>query len=367
MRARLDALPSDSSPPRRHDLWLKRFLQHGKWKLDKAMELYLEMEAWRRECGADQILDKQPPVEHVNKVLPLDMIGFYPYSTDRIGRQIAWMRVGHVPWWRPLFEPLDEAIQSQLWMGEWLDADVAQRASDTGVWRERAVILVDLASLDWNYFQGLAGSGRSRRRGAMMSVAKYYPGIVDKAYIVNAPGFANKAWSVCKYFLSEALMDKAVMVVSAAEKAAMLEALGAENVPSSLGGTSRTPTMPVPEHIRMPDDGWEGVIEAWRPREITVGARDRHEEVLHVPPGGRLQWQWALTDSSIHFEVLRRDAGGGSEVVSPRQEVTFVADLDDPQQGEVAASTEASEIRLIWDNEASRFKAKSLLLRLTIL
>ena len=51
---------------------------------------------------------------------------------DKTGRLVIWMRTGHVPWWRSLFERTDEALRAQLWAGEWIYAQQAQLAKLTG-------------------------------------------------------------------------------------------------------------------------------------------------------------------------------------------------------------------------------------------
>jgi len=364
LRRRLDALPAKKAFPRRHDLWLKRFLAHCKWNVDKTFEAYCEMEAWRREVGADRVLQENPDgPDEALRVLQMDLIGFYPYSFCRSNRSISWMRVGHSPWWRSCFERTDLTLRAQLWMSEYHQQTVAQRAMETGVWRERAVVLVDLSALNFEYFQGVSSSSRSRKRGAGQTVAINYPGYVDRAYVLHAPGFANRAWSILKHFLSAALMEKAMMVGSKEELRQMLDDLGAENVPRSLGGQSDAPTAPLPGRLRMPPGGWDDVLRAWRPREICISKGSTHEEVLQVPAGGRCKWQWALTCASVSFQVSRAEAGGPTEVVEEMRECRF-DDVEDPVCGEAAAPAHrACEVRLLWSNESSMLRAKTLLLR----
>ncbi|CAK0853984.1 unnamed protein product, partial [Prorocentrum cordatum] len=273
----------------------------------------------RREVGADRVLQENPDgPDEALRVLQMDLIGFYPYSFCRSNRSISWMRVGHSPWWRSCFERTDLTLRAQLWMSEYHQQTVAQRAMETGVWRERAVVLVDLSALNFEYFQGVSSSSRSRKRGAGQTVAINYPGYVDRAYVLHAPGFANRAWSILKHFLSAALMEKAMMVGSKEELRQMLDDLGAENVPRSLGGQSDAPTAPLPGRLRMPPGGWDDVLRAWRPREICISKGSTHEEVLQVPAGGRCKWQWALTCASVSFQVSRAEAGG-RELGGPRR------------------------------------------------
>lgn len=347
--------------PKRHDLWFKRFLAHKKWNLEKAMAAYVDMEEWRREVGADHILREYPDGK-LNSVLPVDITGFYPYSVDKTGRLVIWMRTGHVPWWRSLFERTDEALRAQLWAGEWIYAQQAQLAKLTGIWHERAVVLVDLSDLDFNYFQGLSSCSRARRRGAQQTTAQYYPGVVDKAYLLHAPGFASPAWSVLKYFLSEKLMDKAQMVSSEAEMQQMLGDLGAANVPRSLGGTSDGPDLQLPVALMMPRNGWGEMLEAWKPREISIPARSTHHEIL-VAPGGSVSWQWALVGSSITFQVQRQTGTGATESVLQPTECHF-HDLEEPIFGRAMAQT-PTEFHFSWDNSASHW-SKKLLLRLEV-
>eukprot|EP00927_Polykrikos_kofoidii_P009207 TRINITY_DN13823_c0_g1_i2.p1 TRINITY_DN13823_c0_g1~~TRINITY_DN13823_c0_g1_i2.p1 ORF type:complete len:485 (-),score=81.48 TRINITY_DN13823_c0_g1_i2:68-1522(-) len=363
MRARIDALPESNAPPKRHDLWLKRFLVHGKWNLEKALKLYLEMEAWRRNVGADNVFDVAPDVK-LNKVLQMDTVGWYPYSEDRSGRTIIWMSVGLAPWWRALFERTDESLRAQLWNAENLDRLAEQRARRTGVWQERAVVLVDLSHLEWKYFKGLSGSSRARRRGEQQTVAQYYPGNLDAAYVINAPNFVNTAWKVVKCFLSAKLMEKAVVVNSTSRKNEMLKKLGAENVPRSLGGTSDALSIEMPQSLQMPRAGWGSVIQAWSPKEISIKPVAKHEEMLVVPPGKRARWQWALASGSVFFSVDRVVPGRGQVNVMAK-EGTF-NDLEEPIFGETSMVDVCTEVRFTWDNTASKKTSKTLFVRVEV-
>lgn len=364
MRQRLAMLPEDKAPPHRHDIWLKRYLAHGKWDLDKSVQLYTEMEAWRREVGAERILEDST-FAITNRVLPIDLVGMYPYSYDRLGRVVTWMRVGHVPWWRSLFERTPEAFQAQLWLSErYLDL-VEKKAQDSGVMRERAVVIVDLGELDLNYFKGLSGSSRARKRGTMQSCAKYYPGLVDKAYIVNAPGFANKAWTILKLFLSQELMDKAELITNDSDRATMLDALGVENIPRCFGGESDRATYPLPEHLMMPETGWASRLEAWRPQEVVIGTGSEHVEVRTLPPGAHIEWRWGLADLSIFFTVTHLQADDASEtVVVEKSEVSGVGDAE-PVHG-TFDSPSGGKVRFVWDNTQSRVRSKTIFLRLSV-
>eukprot|EP00438_Fugacium_kawagutii_P016465 Skav211458 [mRNA] locus=scaffold379:168349:173074:- [translate_table: standard] len=237
---------------KRHDLWMKRFLAHKKWNLEKAVTAYLEMEEWRRKVRADEILQDYPDGK-LNSVLPADMTGFYPYSVDKKGAQLR--------------------MQSMSWYGD----------SSGCVWRERAVVLVDLSHLDFNYFQGISSSTRARRRGTQQTTAQYYPGVVDKAYLLHAPSFASRAWNVLKFFLSEKLMEKAVLASSDEE---IEEEDG--------GGEEEEEVVVVNGGDGEGDDGKE---------EDFMRICAKHQETLEVTAGASVTWQWALVSSSINFQV----------------------------------------------------------------
>lgn len=356
--------------PERHDIWLKRFLAHGKWDLNKSLQLYEDMEAWRAQNGADTMLKRFPDGVGL-RTLPMDATSFEPYGLDNIGRPIAIMTPGYANWWRPLYEPMEEMCRAQIWITEENDRRATLQAAEAGVWRERGVVLVDLSKLELAFFQGMLGSGRARKRSKTARFhIKNYPGLVDKAYIMNAPGFVNKMWAVVKLVLSQSLMEKACLVTTAADKEAMLQDLGRENVPRYLGGTSDAATMPYPLHLRQPSEGWKPVIEAWRPRELPIAAGGRLDEVVHVPTGKSLRWQWALLKDSINFEVQVRSLPAGDfQPLKASREVTF-HDLEDPDIGETAApagaKSEGVEVRLSWDNSAWRMRSKTLILKLDI-
>ncbi len=343
-------------------VFLVRFLAHKKWNLEKALAAYLEMEEWRCSVGADDILQEFPD-GNMNRVLPVDMTGFYPYSVDKTGRLVIWMSTGHVPWWRSLFERTDEALRAQLWQGEWIYAQQAQLAKLTGIWHERAVVLVDLSHLDFNYFQGLSGSGRARRRGTQQTTAQYYPGVVDKAYLLHAPNFASRAWSILKIFLSEKLMDKAMLVSGATELEQMLEDLGAANVPRSLGGNSDAPDLQLPPPLMMPRDGWRSVLESWKPQEISIAAGAQHEEILVIEAGSSISWQWALVASSVTFVVKQKNLENEVDVVGPMEH--HFQDMEEPIFGSLTAER-PSEYRFLWENTSAHWSKRTLLLRLEV-
>jgi hypothetical protein len=152
------------------------------------------------------------------------------------------------------------------------------------------------------------------------------------------------------------------MVSSEAEMQQMLGDLGAANVPRSLGGTSDGPDLQLPVALMMPRNGWGEMLEAWKPREISIPARSTHHEIL-VAPGGSVSWQWALVGSSITFQVQRQTGTGATESVLQPTECHF-HDLEEPIFGRAMAQT-PTEFHFSWDNSASHW-SKKLLLRLEV-
>lgn len=370
MRKRIDALPAKQRPPtKRHDLWLKRYLAHASWKIDKAMKLYIEFEEWRLFEGAETILKRLPHGQI--PVLPGDFMQYIPWGTDRIGRTIYVMSVGWWPWWRQLFELHDDMIQAQIWLAEWMDHLAEKHAHETGEWRERSVILMDLSRLDRTYFMGLAGNSRVRARSHLTGKpASYYPGIIDKAYIINAPSFATKMFSVFKMVLSASLVEKANILSSAADRAKMLEDLGIENVPEVCGGNSKAPDNSLlPRHLQMPADGWKAWEEQKKkmlPTEQVIAAGATFEKILDIPKGGRAKWRWVLHDNSICFQVSQRNEDAKDfDVISEMAEVAFNG-VEDPQVGSSPAPPGGGEIRLTWDNSSARYYGKTLLFQVEV-
>jgi hypothetical protein len=196
-----------------------------------------------------------------------------------------------------------------------------------------------------------------------MTTAQYYPGLMDKAYILKAPGFAGKAWTILKAFLSKELMEKAVMVTNTDEVRSMLTDLGADNVPQFFGGTSTKASFPLPDYLLMPSEGWSETIKAWRPRDIRIAKGERHVETISVPAGGRVRWQFALWEHSILFEISASHSGDEFTVLRPQEEVCF-SGVAEPLYGETLAPAGGGDIRFTWDNSMSKWLAKNLILRI---
>merc|ERR1712217_260528 len=138
-----------------------------------------------------------------------------------------------------------------------------------------------------------------------------------------------------------------------------------ENVPRELGGKRDAPEIQLPGHLQLPSDGWTSRIESWRPRDIAIGS-EGHQELVSLPAGGTVSWQWALIAGTITFEVSVISNCGEELIVVPRKEWTF-SDCEEPVHGELSRQDLIGKLRFVWQNGTGRFKPKTLLLRLEVI
>ena len=100
----------------------------------------------------------------------------------------------------------------------------------------RGTIIMDIKGAPLTQFQKI----RSVIENVSKISSNYYPETLSKMFIINAPALFTAVWKIIKAFLDERTSSKIEILGSNYEKH-LLEAIDAENLPSSLGGTCNCP------------------------------------------------------------------------------------------------------------------------------
>jgi hypothetical protein len=68
----------------------------------------------------------------------------------------------------------------------------------------------------------------------------YYPEMLGKMFIINAPMLFTAVWSVVKQMLDEVTVNK-IQILGSGYKSTLLQTIEAENLPDFLGGSCKCP------------------------------------------------------------------------------------------------------------------------------
>eukprot|EP00250_Pteridium_aquilinum_P011251 c19936_g2_i1 orf=233-1192(+) len=214
------------------DADLLRFLRARSFDLAKAKAMYEAMIDWRKEIGADTIIQsfQFPERKAIKELYP-----HFHHKTDKFGRPIYVERVGHLQ----LEEILKITTMDRMLMyhiKEWeilIDWKFPACSKKAG-----QMIMQSLTILD---VKGVAMKAMNKQvRSFIQKITKidqdYYPEYLGKMFIVNAPTAFKAVWAVIKPWLDKRTQKK-IEVHGSNFTSKLLELVDAENLPEFLGGS----------------------------------------------------------------------------------------------------------------------------------
>eukprot|EP00345_Euplotes_harpa_P001804 CAMPEP_0168331946 /NCGR_PEP_ID=MMETSP0213-20121227/8658_1 /TAXON_ID=151035 /ORGANISM="Euplotes harpa, Strain FSP1.4" /LENGTH=362 /DNA_ID=CAMNT_0008335863 /DNA_START=26 /DNA_END=1114 /DNA_ORIENTATION=- len=220
-----------TSDTRYDDYYLLRFLRARQFKLDKALKMFKDFLDWRVEYRADEaiVLYKCPNIPEARK---LYQHGYH--GVDRVGR----------PFYidQPCKFDIDELLQVvtkdelyTYYVREYeklLHIRFPACSALTGTKIEQSFSLLSIEGFTMGK---LKEKSREFVKIAISIGRDYYPEIMAKMYIVNAPFLFKGAWAIFKPFIDEKTRDKISIVGSGFQKD-LFKYVDPSNVPAELGG-----------------------------------------------------------------------------------------------------------------------------------
>jgi len=232
---------SDAGPPIiiiSDDNCLRRFLRARKHDILKAKNMVLNTLKWRQEVGVDEIFTSFDFHEKI------DFHANYPegfYCTDRNGRPVYVQQPGNIDcaklW---TFTDLDRTIKYHISQQEKYVRRIAPSAGIVSNGdRFQSLVLIDLEGVG---VSTITGEVRTIM-GKVMSIDQdYYPELMYKALIVNAPTSFRVIWSMVKYLLDARTQAK-IEVLPVDYVPELLKHIAPENLMEKYGGTNKEPLM----------------------------------------------------------------------------------------------------------------------------
>ncbi|XP_072950845.1 phosphatidylinositol/phosphatidylcholine transfer protein SFH9-like [Typha angustifolia] len=227
----------DLLPPRHDDYYaMRRFLKARGFNIEKAISMWSEMLHWRREFGADTIL-QDFVLDELEEVLLYYPHGFH--GVDRDGRPIYIERLGKAdPNKLMNVTTIERFLKYHVQALERLFVEkypacsaAANRHIDT------VITILDVQGVNWVSVGKLA-------HDIVLRIHKIdgdnYPEILHKMFIVNAGSGFKLLWNALRGFIDPRTSAK-IQVLGDKYHSTLLELIDASQLPKFLGGSCSCP------------------------------------------------------------------------------------------------------------------------------
>eukprot|EP00889_Picochlorum_renovo_P007378 jgi/Picre1/34408/NNA_001877.t1 len=284
--------------PRFDDYYLRRFLRARQHDLKKAMEMFLAHLEWRKEFGADTILEDFLFHERES------FLALYPqgyHKVDRLGRPIYIQHLGQINM-KALknITTIDRMIRYHVQEYERAIKYIFPACSRAkGMHISQTLAILDLKGVGLRHLSGEVKTILSTITGIDQA---NYPETLGKTLIINAPAVFRAIWTIVKPMLDPRTQAK-IEVCPSNYMSVLTKWVDVESIPSYLGGKSTGSLIDDvgpwndPELIHEIDDEWEG--------KHTVVDDDTYQHNESVPVQIEEEED---EDHEFHDVMVRRDS-----------------------------------------------------------
>ncbi|ORX89360.1 hypothetical protein K493DRAFT_318749 [Basidiobolus meristosporus CBS 931.73] len=217
-------------PERHDDYCLLRFLRARKFNLPATKSMFVTYEKWRQEFQVDDVVKnfKFTEAAEVQKIYPR----FY-HKTDKEGRPIYIEQLGKLESKKLLAVTNEERLtKDHIISYETLINKIFPACSaKAGHHVETSCTIIDLKGASLVHFPQVAGIIKR----ISVIAQNYYPELLGRMFIINAPLLFSSIWKLIVPFLDEATVKK-IFIVGSSYKSKLVEYIDPENIPSFLHG-----------------------------------------------------------------------------------------------------------------------------------
>ncbi|KAJ3197532.1 hypothetical protein HK101_002835 [Irineochytrium annulatum] len=283
-------------PEKHDDHLLLRFLRARKFQLPLAKQMFIACEDWRKEYGTATLRDtlEFPEYPIVKKFYPR-----YYHKTDKLGRPLYVEKFGVLDVTQLFSVTTDERmLKNHVYEYEKLvQYRLPACALKAGRHLEQSCVIMDLKGVSLSMFPSIYGIVKK-----VSSIAQdYYPEMLGKMFVINAPMLFSGVYSVCKPMLDEVTVNK-IYIMGSNYKSQLLEFIDADCLPEYMGGTCKCEGGCENSDVGPWNDGTvEGFPkEVYEKFEILYGSGDINR---HMPNAAELS-TLARTGTILHVLII---------------------------------------------------------------
>lgn len=297
---------SDIRKPTHTDAFLLKWLRARDFNLSKAEQMFRQSMKWRAENGVDSILEDYKPPEVMLKFAPG---GFLDCSAK--GCPLFLTPIGGVDF-KSFLEvvPQSEFVRFGIYILEYAERlkEIKSRTMKRTV--ETGYVVVDFENCTLRHLYSFQVLNLMTTLFRIFD--NNYPETLEKAFVINAPGFFPVVWKLLSPILNQRTTDKIHIFGKGGGIESMLKYLEPEGLPKHWGGhmlgddgDPRCPekvnpggelpkNTPSPKHLSTDDNAITRVI----------GRRDRWELPVTVDVANQiLSWAFQTAYGDVAFGV----------------------------------------------------------------
>eukprot|EP00357_Protocruzia_adherens_P022872 CAMPEP_0114979626 /NCGR_PEP_ID=MMETSP0216-20121206/4476_1 /TAXON_ID=223996 /ORGANISM="Protocruzia adherens, Strain Boccale" /LENGTH=384 /DNA_ID=CAMNT_0002340973 /DNA_START=215 /DNA_END=1369 /DNA_ORIENTATION=- len=256
------------------DWTLLRFLRARNFDMKKTLEMWRNFINWRKEFGVDDIAEN---FDFHEKDAVKENYPHGYHKTDKLGRPIYIERLGSMNI-KKVFEITTKERMLKYYVREYervLTHKFPACEKATGRTVQQSFTILDMKGLPL----GQVNSVKNFIQQATSIAQDYYPEMLGRMYIVNAPMLFTGVWAIVKVWVDPKTRAK-ITILGGKYQNQLLEHVEAENLPTWLGGTSECDDFLINEAGPWCDPQFNGEAEKKAEEKKVDEVEDNNKEAV---------------------------------------------------------------------------------------